>query len=483
MNSEGRHQPQVTEFSAEYVTGGIKLDISIAGSLRGLPDALHGELVEHGEHESFWKTNCQFSRVEESRIWRSILVWEMEEPCKLLELAKVAFWASGMAEPDQKESKTDLVLARRLVVAHLVGEPNEWVDGTTTLHRLMQERRNYFNTELVVPGTPDGANKYCIFVLVEHILLSGITRLPGISIVPLKQRVTQVRLTTLASILESLAKDLGVAVPGVLNFDDTDRHHGLVWLPVVKATSGQQALQWGTDHVRTALDIVGLNRGDSPTPVAAAFGSMGPTGQFTLEGAATLGRRYKGNLMTGFLSGESSSKLTRQWESIQADPRLELWLRLFNEATTDPRWDYKVFRYFNLLEGIAKAVLPPRQAVRDKDGNVVMQDDGKTAYTSNNGRGAVYLLLEKVGHRPPRVAQEDGQSRQADLWDETRLWYFVRNEVAHSGSWAKADGSEAKPAWMKHNARLSTYREQEDLIWALGAAAEKVLQAGLRLEL
>lgn len=483
MNSEEGHQTQVAEFSAEPIDEGLQLWISLVGDLRGVPDVLQGSLVEHTERESFWKTNCQFTRVEESSTWRSVLFWDTEETCKLLELVKVTSWDSGTTEPDQGEPEAELVLTRRLVITQPVGESGQWVDGTTALHRLAEERKNYFNTELIVPGTPRDANKYCVLVLVEHILLSGTTRLPGISITPLNQTVTKSRLSTLAGILESLAKELRVEVPGSLNFDDRDRHHGLVWLPIVVASSGQQAVEWGTDQARTVLDVIGLNRGDSPTPVAAAFGRMGPAGQFTLEGAATLGRRYRGNLMTGFLSGESTSQLSRQWESIQIDPRLELWLRLYNEATADPRWDYKAFRYFNLLEGIAKAVLPKRKEVRDKNGNVVLQDDGKRPYTSDNGRGAVYLLLEKVGHQLPHVAHEDGQSRQADLWEETKLWYFVRNEVAHSGSWAKTDETRAKPTWKKHNARLSTYREQEGLTWALGAAAESVIQAGLRLEL
>jgi hypothetical protein len=470
----------VVGFSARSTLDDITFAIRLEVDPEVAPSQVVAVLTSHDETESAWIASFPLARRSGTESWSGSLGWSPSDAPDLVSLSAVQIPPMGAPlEGSAPPMEPTVVAVDR---SHVLGKPGgdgtgDWVDGSLALEALVAHRDLSFDVELVAPFATASDPLWSVAVLVEHVLLTGPTRVPGIRVLPLQRESNSARLDATAGLLTALAAEVGMSANGAISFSATDRPLAVVVVPRLRSTMGSEAMQEAAQLSRRLLDIIGLNRGDSPAVLAAAVGRYQADGTVVLEGATTLDRRYSGNLIGGFISGESISGLNRQWRQVQADSRISLWLRLFNEALADSRWDYGAFRCFNLLEGIAKEVLPKNDPLYDDAGAPRLQGDGASPYTSAHARGAVYLVLKRAGYVMPTVGQADGSSAQADLWKEIALWVAIRNEVAHTGSWEKPTGQVPTAAWSRHNARLDTPEGAWDVARALQSAAESVLHA------
>ena len=84
-------------------------------------------------------------------------------------------------------------------------------------------------------------------------------------------------------------------------------------------------------------------------------------------------------------------------------------MSLYGDALADERWDYRIFRCFNLLEGIAGEILPAGSPVTDESGAPLIQASGRP-YTTNEAREKVYELLKHGATRAKQALQNFGSS-------------------------------------------------------------------------
>lgn len=179
------------------------------------------------------------------------------------------------------------------------------------------------------------------------------------------------------------------------------------------------------------------------------MGTTDANGRLHCRGWWTEGTVYTGNLLSGFLSGEDPHSLLQQWDGLTSDPRARLWISLYADVLSDERWEYRLFRRFNLLEGIASHIVPKNQPVFDDNAYELLQANGKP-YTTGQARGKVLELLRHVAS-VMHEAQTNYTARRdsgppATLWDDVGVWVTIRNAVAHRGSWELPDGSPQSPA-------------------------------------
>lgn len=470
----------VIRFSAHGTANDVTFSVTLESDAAAMPGQVSAILTAHDEIESDWIATIPLTRQAGAGSWSGVIAWAPHDAPELLSLAGLqvspivpdAVLSVPPPQPLIVEVHGDLVLCKP-------GDDGtgNWSNGKTALEQLVLVREARFDVELAAPSASASDPLWSVAVLAEHVLLTVPTRVPGLRVLPLQRSSNDARLGATADVLTAVAGEIGMLVGGAVRFSTADRPLALVEAPRLRASTGQEAMQEAALLARRLLDIICLNRGDSPAVLAAAVGRHQPHGTVVLEGGTTLDRRYRGNLLGGFISGESVSVLNRQWSRAQADARISLWLRLLNEALTDARWDYRAFRCFNLIEGISKEVLPKKSPVHDATGFPRLQVDGKSPYTSAQARGAVYLVLQKAGHALPVFRQRDGSTTQADLWDETELWVAIRNEVAHTGSWENSAGQVPSEVWRRHNARLLTSTQRFEVARAIQSAAESVLHA------
>lgn len=471
----------IVDFGASSTSTVFEFYLRLEPIPHGLHHRVNVMLLSHDEYETAWAATAEAHLDEAGDLWRGTVPWD---PAAAPALVSVGGLAIPQPLEDGEIFPPDPIPIVVVGDTRVIGKPavdgtGAWVDGEADYEDLVVHRDAHFDKEIIVDDASDSCPVWSVLILVEHVLLTRNTQVPGLRVFPLSQAGNEARHAAVAGILTRLSSERGMTVPGPLSFE-TREPLVLVELPKVRAVDAQAAMQRAAELARRLLDLVGLNRGDSPTLIAAAAGRHDEGGVAVLESAAILDRRYAGNLIGGPISGEGIGLLNRQWDAATDDPRLFLWLRLLNEAMADARWDYNAFRFFNLLEGIAKEVLPKRQVVLDQTGKARLQGDGKSKYTTEQARGAIFLLLQRVGYSLAHETRPDGTSSPRDLWAETELWTAVRNQVAHTGSWEIAPGVKASDGWAKNEARLSGPWARDSLVRELRQAVEATIHAALR---
>ncbi len=221
------------------------------------------------------------------------------------------------------------------------------------------------------------------------------------------------------------------------------RPAALLYVRKVHSVDAESASKICRHTAHDLLNLLALRRDDTPRLLGGVIGVTDSQGVTRHVGSWIDGASYGGNLIGGFISGEDPHGLMQFWDGLSTEPRARLWLSLYADAIADQRWDYRLFRCFNLLEGIAAEIVPSNSPILDAQGQPRLQPDGRP-YTTREARGKVYELLRTVAAKTQQ-SELNFTARRTDgvpveLWDEVALWVAVRNAVAHRGTWMLPEG-------------------------------------------
>lgn len=137
---------------------------------------------------------------------------------------------------------------------------------------------------------------------------------------------------------------------------------------------------------------------------------------------------YTGNLIGGFMGGESSREVLRVGSALTAAPEVELYVSLYLEARREKQEDSRYFKLWAVLEAIAVNEIA--------GGARVMLDDGTqwpNGGTTSQAAPRVFELVRSAG-LAGRQWPDGG-----DLYDFVRSVYGRRNASAHYGRFIPAD--------------------------------------------
>ncbi|MER6976244.1 hypothetical protein [Streptomyces carpinensis] len=373
--------------------------------------------------------------------------------------------------------------------------PGAWEQGDTAeseLARIESEREARYQLTLKADDVTTGDPVFSSVTLVDGILLTANLRVPGINALRLEESsLGSDGVEVLNSVLPQLGFTSAIAPQAWMSDMRRRRPAIVLHMPSVQATDVQSASDVTRKAAHQLLDLLALKRGSRGRIVGGALGLPDPsTGKIAFSGSWIEGGGYEGNLMGGFVSGEDPAGLFSDWQHMATDPRIQLWLSLYADALSENRWDYRLFRCFNLIEGIAKEVLPRNLRVVDSGGNPILKGDGKP-YTVGQAQGAAYELIKKIAHSTNQnlsnFVSHVPTGPASNLWDEVGIWTSVRNSVAHKGSWALPHGTTPDAKHLKVQAEI--LRRGDGANIAIGAwvvvrsvrtAVESVIRAGFR---
>lgn len=137
---------------------------------------------------------------------------------------------------------------------------------------------------------------------------------------------------------------------------------------------------------------------------------------------------YTGNLIGGFMGGESAREVLRVGSAVANAPEVELYVNLYLEARREKQEDSRYFKLWTVLETIAINEIA--------EGVKVMLDDGTqwpNGGTTCQAAPRVFELVRSAGLRGRQWP--DG----GDLYDFVRSVYGRRNATAHYGRFAPAN--------------------------------------------
>lgn len=283
-----------------------------------------------------------------------------------------------------------------------------------------------------------GERRYRAVLLAEGVLLTRALRVPGMVAQPLSNSTRGLDLAeVLNAVLAQLSLRAQVDPSAWLDEYRRRRPTLVIHADNLHATGPEEAAQVAVEAAADLLALLALRRDAAPTLLAGVIES---TDTDPAEHVVWMGvQPYAGNLLGGFLSGESQAGLVALYEGLAADPRARLWLSLHRDALADARWDFRFFRQFNLLEAMARAYFGENASVVDASGDPIVGANGAPA-TTRSARGKVYALVRwylGVSQSAETNFCSDGSS---PLWEEVGVWVGLRDAVAHDGGY-RADSA------------------------------------------
>jgi hypothetical protein len=396
----------------------------------GAPE-LSIEFAGHDEVAVRWVASTNTARVGEGDEYRGELSTSI--PAELLEVIRVR---------DPSDS-TNYEVAERLFLRPPKEGP--WVGGPPAQAKqqlLRTKRKDLFEAPLRgadVGGVPHAS--FAVAMLLDNLYLTSVQRLPGLQVIPMSSSSLgsdEVRVVN--DVLGELGFSQRLSEIAWVQDMTRNRPAAVIQASEVLAASPEDAFKIAQSHAYPLLDLLTLRRGAKPRLLCGVVGQALPDGSLGIVGSWIEGRLYTGNLLGGFLSGEDPHSLLAQWRRLQADARPALWLSLYADAVAEERWDYSLFRRFNLLEGIGAELLPWDRIVLDSNAKPFAQPNGDP-YTTGHARGKVFELLRGVAVKSQEAESnftaQPASGARTTLWDEVGPWVAIRNAVAHRGSWER----------------------------------------------
>lgn len=464
------------ENSAAQITATLDVDVHdkrVPTELRVVLDQHDRITVMHGV--------ADFPLVREARStsWTGRLPWSPHEAPSILVVSGAYYCPEPSDTPMQSPARIDVPCRPGLALARDDGGAG-WSSGdqaAVLVRAVAEERQRRASLRLRATDANADSPEWAVLVLVDQILLTTEVDLPGIQLKPLMPGAGgQPEIELINAILPEMGFNSVLALHGARSTPKA-----IAFLPAVQASSFEAAADHAVRQTSVIFDLVGLNRHSAPRLAAAAVGTRQADGSIQLVNGTSLLPGYSGNLAGGFLSGEDAHNLDSQWNAVTSDPRIALWLRLHNEGSSDRRWDYRVFRAFNLLEGIAREVIPKKTPVLDASGLPRLLDDGNP-YTAKHARGVVSLLLGRCAAPWQGLAPASplpGDAIPDQFWDHLGLWVEVRNRVAHAGSWVHPHGATPRASWLAYDSELRQPDVFDGFLRATRDTVMHVLRCGL----
>lgn len=257
--------------------------------------------------------------------------------------------------------------------------------------------------------------------------------------------------------------------------------------PRVLAASQQEAFNVVRQEVEDCLRALCLLR-SSYGATFACYIMERLSGRYSLD---LVPKTYAGNIMGGLLSGEDPRRIVATVAKVRRSDALRLFLDLYAQALREPRGDFAVFRFWNLLETIARSKGYVGQPMCDWQGAQLRNRKGRLRTIQDESEAIVTEHIRrshKILSLAPSFLVNGVRISRIEL---VPVWYRRRNCVAHRGKCGFGEprmclNQDPKyvachEAHKRLNAPGQLFRSPADrVLEELRAVAELVMQAEVR---
>ncbi|MBA8815851.1 hypothetical protein FHX48_000903 [Microbacterium halimionae] len=341
-----------------------------------------------------------------------------------------------------------------------LNSPNTAGDKVVDLYLGLQRRRaTRFEQPL---GTPGQGSQFRAAVLVEGLLITQpIPTTYGV----VHPQVLEVHDGDLRDLTNASLEHLGW--PGRVNHEAWNQRlrrndFAVFEFPQIWAENEIEADTLVMAETEKLVLSLAYLRSAAPRPILIALESRTPQHiRFR-----SLREGYTGNLIGGFMGGESSRDVLRVGSALTAAPEVELYVNLYLEARREKQEDSRYFKLWAVLETIAINEVPEATKVFLDDGTQ-WPDGGTTSQAAPR----VFELVRSAslaGRQWP-----DG----GDLYDFIRTVYGRRNATAHYGRFTPTDPvQQAQSKWYPWAVKtLSVVSGHRGWLWELDSVVHEVV--------
>jgi hypothetical protein len=353
----------------------------------------------------------------------------------LYKLTHITLMATDAADPSDPGSQRLPINALFEIIA--VGQTPRISEQLTAEHQAIVDARQ---TDFLA-GVGDksaGSIEFQGLLFVKNCLLRTTMRVGPCELIPFEGLGCHAEIVHIDAFLKKNGHE------GVTNIEDAVRRAQrgqpcfVAHFPRVLASSVDQAGEIMKQEGALLCDVLALHRMSYGTIFGGVLINRA-TGESSFWIDAPT---YTGNLAGGFLAGEVGSSIRDDLEKARSSPRLALYLTLLREAQREERTEFAYFRFWNLLETIARA---PSKAFVGKP----LLDWAGTQRVSSKGTPlniedkAEQLVFELLRSSMPGISARGigGHVKQGSFDELVPIWYRHRNCVGHRGGCFADDAS------------------------------------------
>ncbi|MFC6340427.1 hypothetical protein ACFP8W_00420 [Nocardioides hankookensis] len=361
------------------------------------------------------------------------------------------------------------------VVAMSILNPTEEMTSEADIQpvyrRIAAAQEERYSQPLGEPDA-DGAVEHRVVLVIEGVLLTQSQRVPSGEMRPWSARPSA---GEQAQTLDDIRQSLGWAMPIPEDWwtqqVQAKSPYAYLLCPRVYGQTHEAAAGLVHDLGRELIAVLALTRQASARPIATIVERVEPDGR--VEGRLLYhGGGYSGNLLGGFISGESQSEILQLTQGIRSDPLLRLCADLYREALAEPSADARFLRLWSILELLSGARVGEGQPVLLSTGSEWPGQHGTTSYAAPR----VYQLLSEH-FRARNIDAGAAVQPAVDLYQAVRAWYGRRNATGHYGRFLATDPVQSAQSW--HRWAVLTSSSQAEWLSALRRAVEMILRAEL----
>ena len=162
---------------------------------------------------------------------------------------------------------------------------------------------------------------------------------------------------------------------------------------------------------------------------------------------------FLNNYIGGSIGGEHRSGLKLSLETARSERLLNLYLSPFKSAKQERDLEFKYFRFWSLIETVARSHDFISRPKRKWDSNVALNKRGIPIYIQDHAADIVFELLRVHFSGGKELSLKlTGILQRNEVSDMVSIWYRHRNCVAHSGGCFPGDphiSKRNKPDYVK----------------------------------
>lgn len=318
-------------------------------------------------------------------------------------------------------------------------EVRESTEKESTLAELLNKHQQIMANRLEEyrKGIGHGPMQFQCYVFFKNCLVTRQINLLKYSVLPLGKLATHDE----ASLIHDFFLEKGIDLPtSKLELPESRQHPaGVIQFPIVWGSNIGEAAQFAHQEARLVIGMLSFHRRGMATAFEGASGGAGSSFAAVVHNVSSgeIGYypytpSYSGNYMGGGISGESPSLIFQGLSALRSSELAELCIKLFREALLESDSELKYFRFWNLLETIAKRQNYVGKKMRDWNKEVIQNRKNTDRCIPDEAEEMVLALLREALSSQGYGNKSFGRDLKfATIEQKIPLWYRRRNCLAH----------------------------------------------------
>ncbi len=343
-------------------------------------------------------------------------------PLGLYQLTSVEFRSPGSGPTHAGPSEFGLQLFE---VSDTPDQPRRASDDLLLIfQRIIEAREASFHEPFGA-----GPQEFSVFVLFKDVLITSRMRLGNYELMPGDGLRFESELVCVDAFLEAVCGSELSNDGKTIDAWGRPEPTAYVHFPVVRANNAENARELAEQEVDLLIALLSLHRGGAGAVFATVVVGQPPPGLSLWVYPPV----YRGNLVGGAISGEEPSAIADGISRLRASEPARLYTTLFREAIREEIAAFKYFRFWSLLETVARDQAYVDKPKKDWQGTVLKTRSGADQRIQDTAEELVFELLRD---RLSGSIAETGLAANlqfSKISDLVSIWYRRRNCLGHGG--------------------------------------------------